>query len=193
MTGGWLGGTGTRPSRSPRTPEDVSRLASSPGRLTHRPTHAERCLRGRAERRTPGRATISSTCKALVSLGRRTCSPSPPASSPGGHAFTIIDNDGTDPVTGTFAGLPEGATHDGRRRRPSPSRIRGGDGNDVVLTATDADRPTSSRKARPAAFFDEDVLIANPNTAAAPVTLTFLPEGGGTIVEHAHRAAAVAR
>ncbi len=27
-----------------------------------------------------------------------------------GSKFTIIDNDGTDPVIGTFAGLPEGAT-----------------------------------------------------------------------------------
>ena len=32
-------------------------------------------------------------------------------------------------------------------------------------------------------FFDEDVLIANPNTVAAPVTLTFLLPGGGTIVQ----------
>ena len=51
----------------------------------------------------------------------------------GGTSFTIIRNDGTDPVVGSFAGLPEG----------SPLLVenvafyisyRGGDGNDVVLT-----------------------------------------------------------
>jgi hypothetical protein len=49
--------------------------------------------------------------------------------------FEIIQNDGTAPVSGTFAGLPEGATFtvDGTRYRIS---YQGGDGNDV--TATDA-------------------------------------------------------
>lgn len=47
-----------------------------------------------------------------------------------GTTFTIIDNDGTDPVTGTFAGLPEGASIQG-----FIVSYRGGTGNDVVLTA----------------------------------------------------------
>jgi hypothetical protein len=47
--------------------------------------------------------------------------------------FTIIDNQGTSPVNGTFDGLPEGATVAGG---PFTFRIsyKGGDGNDVVLT-----------------------------------------------------------
>ncbi len=48
--------------------------------------------------------------------------------------FTIIDNDGTDPVTGTFAGLAEGAT----LTFNSVTLVityHGGDGNDVVLTS----------------------------------------------------------
>ena len=51
-----------------------------------------------------------------------------------GQAFVMIDNDGTDPVAGTFAGLPEGAvlTAGGWRLRVS---YVGGTGNDVTLTA----------------------------------------------------------
>jgi fibronectin-binding autotransporter adhesin len=57
--------------------------------------------------------------------------PVPPAI---GSAATIIDNDGTEPVSGTFAGLPEGATFSAGQRL---FRITyaGGTGNDVVLTA----------------------------------------------------------
>jgi len=48
--------------------------------------------------------------------------------------FTIIDNDGSDPVTNTFNGLPEAGTLniDGRPFRIS---YTGGTGNDVTLTA----------------------------------------------------------
>ena len=47
--------------------------------------------------------------------------------------FVIINNDGTDGITGTFAGLPEGATvaFDGAGFAIS---YTGGTGNDVVLT-----------------------------------------------------------
>jgi len=53
-----------------------------------------------------------------------------------GQTFVIIDNDGSDPVDGTFSGMPEGAaiqSVDGTKS----FRIsyHGGDGNDVVLTA----------------------------------------------------------
>src|SRR5678815_99286 len=48
-----------------------------------------------------------------------------------GEQFTLIDNDGSDAVTGTFAGLPEGSvfTADNESFRIS---YAGGDGNDVV-------------------------------------------------------------
>ena len=50
-----------------------------------------------------------------------------------GQTFTVIDNDGSDAVVGTFAGLPEGATVgvSGVTFRIS---YTGGTGNDVVLT-----------------------------------------------------------
>lgn len=55
-----------------------------------------------------------------------------------GNQFTIIDNDGADAVTGIFAGLAEGADFILEQRAMTIS-YRGGDGNDVVLTATAAD------------------------------------------------------
>jgi autotransporter-associated beta strand protein len=54
-----------------------------------------------------------------------------------GDVFTIIANDGSDAVAGTFGGLPEGATI---TFNGVPLRIsyRGGTGNDVTLTASAA-------------------------------------------------------
>lgn len=59
----------------------------------------------------------------------------------GGSRYLIVNNTSDAPVSGTFAGLPEGArlTVSGR---PFTMSYRGGDGNDVVLT--DASRPTST-------------------------------------------------
>ncbi|MEQ9689680.1 MAG: autotransporter-associated beta strand repeat-containing protein, partial [Bauldia litoralis] len=51
-----------------------------------------------------------------------------------GTAFTIIDNDGSDAVAGTFAGLSEGSIVVFDQRQFSVT-YKGGDGNDVVLTA----------------------------------------------------------
>src|SRR5205814_2324899 len=52
---------------------------------------------------------------------------------PVGTVLTVIDNDGSDPVVGTFRNLPEGAsfTAGGLAYRVS---YAGGDGNDVTLT-----------------------------------------------------------
>jgi hypothetical protein len=51
------------------------------------------------------------------------------------ETFVLIQNDGTDPVAGTFAGLPNNSsfTFNGRTMT---IRYDGGTGNDVVLTAT---------------------------------------------------------
>jgi autotransporter-associated beta strand protein len=49
-----------------------------------------------------------------------------------GTSFTIISNDGSDPIVGTFAGMPQGATVLGGRFAIS---YTGGSGNDIVLTA----------------------------------------------------------
>jgi len=52
---------------------------------------------------------------------------------PIGTTFVLIDNDGTDPVTGTFAGLPEGAIIQTQFNQYIISYV-GGTGNDVTLT-----------------------------------------------------------
>ena len=60
--------------------------------------------------------------------------------APVNDTFVIIDNDGTDPVVGTFAGLAEGArlTADGQ---PFQISYVGGTGNDVVLTRVEPEPP----------------------------------------------------
>jgi hypothetical protein len=50
-----------------------------------------------------------------------------------GQTFTILNNDGTEPVTGTFGGLPEGAVTNVRGLTLAISYV-GGTGNDVTLT-----------------------------------------------------------
>jgi autotransporter-associated beta strand protein len=106
----------------------------------------------------------------------------PSLGSPFGQ-YRLIDNDGADPVAGTFAGLPEGATIVAAAEDAAEFTIsyRGGDGNDVVLTAA-GEVSYFLAEGATGAFFDEDVLIANPNTVDAPVTVTFLREGGSALV-----------
>jgi autotransporter-associated beta strand protein len=98
-------------------------------------------LRSRLRSRDPGFENHKLQVAGSVSLGGSALDfillsfiPAP------GDRFMLIDNDGTDAVVGTFAGLPEGAVF----TRPTPNlrwRITytGGDGNDVVLTLVDID------------------------------------------------------
>lgn len=51
-----------------------------------------------------------------------------------GQSFEIITNDGTDPISGTFANLPEGASFTTEFGITFRITYRGGDGNDVVIT-----------------------------------------------------------
>ncbi len=97
--------------------------------------------------------------------------------------FTIIDNDGTDPIVGTFDGLPEGGTIT-LGGLPYTISYVGGDGNDVTLSVIVPKQYFLSEGAT-GGFFDEDVLIANPNAIAAPITMTFLTPGGSPIVQNA--------
>lgn len=55
-----------------------------------------------------------------------------------GAKYTLIDNDGTDAVTGTFKDLPEGATFTTSDGAIYKINYGGGDGNDVVLTVVGA-------------------------------------------------------
>jgi hypothetical protein len=53
-----------------------------------------------------------------------------------GHAFTVLANDGADPVVGTFAGLPTSGSTFVAGGFTLSINYAGGDGNDVVLTVT---------------------------------------------------------
>jgi autotransporter-associated beta strand protein len=97
-------------------------------------------------------------------------------------SFTLVLNDGTDAVVGTFAGLAEGAKVKVGGRDFTIS-YSGGDGNDVVLADTTPDVSYYLAEGATGEFFDNDVLIANPNDKEAPITMTFLKEGGSTVVE----------
>jgi hypothetical protein len=54
-----------------------------------------------------------------------------------GQTFVVVENDGADPVVGTFSGLPEGATINLNANELQISYV-GGSGNDIVLTVTAA-------------------------------------------------------
>ena len=68
-----------------------------------------------------------------IALGGATLSLSGAFVPGGGQSFVLVDNDGSDPVSGTFAGLPNGGTvvFNGVTLTIN---YAGGDGNDVVLT-----------------------------------------------------------
>jgi autotransporter-associated beta strand protein len=95
------------------------------------------------------------------------------------NPIVILSNDTTDPIAGTFAGLAEGAivSNNGKAFRIT---YTGGDGNDVALALAARDYYLS--EGATGGFFDLDILIANPNTIAAPVTVTFLLPDGSTFV-----------
>lgn len=64
-----------------------------------------------------------------------------------GETFTIVNNNGADAITGTFNGLPEGKIFSVPANSAAGTfqiSYRGGDGNDVVLTAINTANPTLS-------------------------------------------------
>ncbi len=101
---------------------------------------------------------------------------------PRGTSFTIVTMAPGLTVNGTFAGLPEGGTVDVDQQRFTIS-YHGGDGNDISLTALDNPPPITYYLSEGATggFFDEDILIANPNTDTTPVALTFSKENGSQV------------
>ncbi|KAL8971230.1 MAG: hypothetical protein Q9197_003381, partial [Variospora fuerteventurae] len=66
-----------------------------------------------------------------------------------GDSLTIISNDGTDAIAGTFAGLPEGAYSSLGAGRTFRITYRGGDGNDVVLNYVRETTTTLASSANP--------------------------------------------
>ncbi len=94
-----------------------------------------------------------------------------------GNTFTLISNDGVDPVTGTFAGLAEGATLAVAGKAFTIS-YQGGDGNDVVLTASSLPPSIATNAALTlseggsATLTNTQLAISDPDSTAGDLTLT---------------------
>lgn len=102
-----------------------------------------------------------------------------PISTP--TTFTIINNDSTDAITGTFSGLPEGATINnflGTGKTASISYV-GGDGNDVTISSPSnvlvitAGGPLVRQQAA-AAINSVIATVSDPNQSAGSLTVTAL-------------------
>uniref|UniRef100_UPI003A97ADF2 beta strand repeat-containing protein n=1 Tax=Rosistilla oblonga TaxID=2527990 RepID=UPI003A97ADF2 len=78
-----------------------------------------------------------------------------------GSTFTIIDNDQSEPIVGTFSGLPEGGLINVSGQSLQISYV-GGTGNDVVLTAVTG-LPVESVTS--AAIIDDNLVISDVSAA----------------------------
>src|SRR5262249_32533399 len=92
-----------------------------------------------------------------------------------GQFFTIINNNGSLPVSGTFNGLPEGAVISNFLGSGLAATITylGGDGNDVVVFIGEAARTPTTVTASPVA-----TTYGQPVTFTATVTSASDPTGG---------------
>ena len=80
-----------------------------------------------------------------VTLGSNTSLTLNPTYTPAtGDSFIIINNDGSDAVSGTFKGLAEGAVAATIKGVSYTISYKGGDGNDVVLTANNSVTATTT-------------------------------------------------
>lgn len=86
-----------------------------------------------------------------------------------GSTFTLLNNDGSDPVVGTFAGLSEGSYVSSGTNLFSIS-YQGDDGNDVVLTAI-----ASANSIQGTA--GDDVIVFDYQGAQTAITLNGVPIG----------------
>ena len=93
-----------------------------------------------------------------------------------GTAFTLVENDGTDAVTGTFNGLAEGAKIDIGVTKLQISYI-GGDGNDVVLTTISKwDTTTVVTSSNSPSIYGSTVTFT-ATVSPAPGTSAIVPTG----------------
>ena len=97
----------------------------------------------------------------------------------GGDAFTIIDNDGADAISGTFNGLPEGGTISDFLGSGLEARVTyaGGDGNDVVLEVA---TPTIdfAQASYSGAEGDISVVLTRDITTGGDSTVRITPANG---------------
>lgn len=128
-----------------------------------------------------------------VNLGDAVLDPSLGFAGAAGSNFTLIQNDGADPITGTFQNLAEGASF-AISGFPFEITYVGGDGNDVVLTQlSDLPIPTLSIETTPSTDLrlmwpadpPEFVLQMKENLGSGPwlpVETAPTEEGGNNLV-----------
>ena len=83
-----------------------------------------------------------------------------------GQTFTIIDNDGTDPVVGTFIGAPEGTVFSQVNNNAFRISYAGGDGNDVVLTTVGGTVTSLTQSSATTTFGDPFTITASVTSDA---------------------------
>jgi autotransporter-associated beta strand protein len=94
--------------------------------------------------------------------------------------LTLIANDGTDPITGVFANQIDGSQVT-FNDVIYVLNYRGGDGNDLTLSPPITSYHLS--EGATGAFFDTDLLIANPWDQQIIVDVTFLPENAAPLTQ----------
>jgi autotransporter-associated beta strand protein len=137
LNGGTLGGTGTVGAITSTTSGGtVSPGQGAPGILNSGSvnwTSGSPSFVAQLNGTAPGTGYDQLNVTGAVNLGGAALSATLGFSPPSGTTFTIINNDGSDAVIGTFAGLPEGSTVVLSGQTFKISYV-GGTGNDVILT-----------------------------------------------------------
>ena len=114
-----------------------------------------------------------------VTLGSATLTTTALSFSPSvGNTFTIINNDNTDAVSGTFAGLPEGATITnflGSGLNATITYVGGAGGNDVVITVSTPALPVLN------VTTDPTVTEGDAGTTLATFTVTLTPASASSV------------
>ncbi|MEA2163511.1 MAG: hypothetical protein QOK37_1638 [Thermoanaerobaculia bacterium] len=118
-----------------RDPSSCGRLSLSPGAAFQVTIQNRLNVLISSSAGSDGTVNLGGARLALTALPRSSDSYPDPRFPSGFGVFKIIDNDGTDPVAGTFAGLPEGAEFASGNGQFFRISYVGGDGNDVTLTA----------------------------------------------------------
>jgi hypothetical protein len=97
-----------------------------------------------------------------------------------GNDLVLVDKTSAGAVSGTFAGLPEGATVSSNGY-VFQLTYTGGDGNDIVLRLQKLSREYLLSEGATSDFFKTDILIANPNSTAVPTKVEFFPTGAAPV------------
>ncbi|HEY1380582.1 MAG TPA: DNRLRE domain-containing protein [Gemmataceae bacterium] len=141
--GGTLGGTGTVTGTLTAQANGTVSPGTSPGILNVGATTfaAGSTFAVELNGTTVGTQYDQLNVTGTVNLGGATLSVTPGFAGAVGNTFVIVNNDGTDAVTGTFAGLPEGALFQAGGQFFTISYAGGTNNNDVVLTRAAAPAP----------------------------------------------------